>query len=51
MITDLLHEDDLGHVQAFLVSDIKDEEHSARTIEGGDIRQGAARGAVALSLY
>lgn len=26
MITDLLQEDDLGHMQAFLLSDVEDEE-------------------------
>lgn len=41
-ITDFLQEDQPGHVQAFLILDIEDEEDSTRTIERRDIRQEAA---------
>lgn len=44
MITDLLQEDNLCYVQAFLVLDIEYENMVKRTIEGGAIRQGAVRG-------
>lgn len=42
IIIHLLQKDVFGHVQEFLISDVKDE--SFRTIEGGDIKQEAAKG-------
>lgn len=43
-ITDLLQEVDLSHAQAFLLSDIKDEEDGVVTMgEGGGLQVGSSK--------
>lgn len=42
----MLQKNSLDHAQKFLVSVIEDEEDNTRTIEVGDIKQGAVKGNV-----